>query len=110
MSEPECFVGEMMKCSLCDFEKKHTAGSGWLGGVVGLEGKPKHRYYMCPTCLTYVVSHPDPRDPPDMTACLDPSKGIVHKPNRDYGLAFLGTFAMQREIEIDKRERSAQKQ
>lgn len=100
--DPEQFVGELMKCSLCDFEKQHTAGSGWLGGVVGIEGKEKHAYYLCTACLKFVVAHSDPRDTPDMTDGLDPSKDITHKPNRDYGLAFLGTFAMKSEIEMEK--------
>lgn len=91
-----------MKCSLCDHEEQHTPGSGWLGGAVGLDDKPKHAYYLCPQCLRYVVAHPDPRDTPDMTKGLDPTKDITHKPNREYGLAFLGTYAMKCEVEMNR--------
>jgi hypothetical protein len=102
LNDPQQFVGELMKCSLCDFEKLHAPGSGWVGGVIGIEGKPKHAYYLCPECISHVCAHPDPRDPSDMTADLDLSKGIEHKPNRDYALAFLATLGMKREVEMQR--------
>lgn len=104
MADPEQFVGELMKCSLCDFEKRHVVGmgSGWLGGAVGIEGKEKHAYYLCPQCLQYAILHPHPKDPPEMREGLEPHKGIEHKPNRDYGLAFLTTYAMKCEVEMER--------
>jgi hypothetical protein len=99
---PEQFVGELMTCSICDLEEHHTPGSGWIGGVIGLEGKPRHAYYMCPGCIKHLVAHPHPEDPSKMIAGLDPTKGIEHKANRDYAMAFLGAYAMKTEIEMAK--------